>query len=82
MHEKQLKAGIYAGLIGGLAFGLMTGMMGMLEMVARVVRSDSALVGFIYHIFNSAVVGALFVPSSVASHPTRREDLPSGWCTA
>lgn len=59
---KQLKAGIYAGLIGGLVFGLMMGMMGMLQMVARVVRSDSALVGFLYHMFNSAVIGAFFVP--------------------
>ena len=58
----QWTAGIYGGLIAGLVFGAMMGMMGMLEMVARVVRSDSALVGFFYHLFNSAVIGALFAP--------------------
>ncbi len=56
------KAGIYGGLVGGLLFGVMMAMMGMLGMVAQVVRSNSALVGFIYHMFNSAVIGALFVP--------------------
>lgn len=58
----QWTAGIYGGLIAGLVFGAMMGMMGMLEMVARVVRSDSALVGFFYHLLNSAVIGALFAP--------------------
>ena len=56
------KAGVYGGLIAGLVFGIMMGMMGMLGMVAKVVRSDSVVVGFIYHMFNSAVIGALFVP--------------------
>ena len=56
------KAGIYGGLAGGLIFGAMMGMMGMLGMVAQVVGSDSAFVGFIYHMFNSAVIGVLFVP--------------------
>ena len=56
------KAGVCGGLIAGLVFGIMMGMMGMLGMVAQVVRSDSVIVGFIYHLFNSAVIGALFVP--------------------
>jgi hypothetical protein len=34
--------------------------MRVIEMVARVVRSDSLVVGWIYHLFNSAVIGALF----------------------
>jgi uncharacterized membrane protein YagU involved in acid resistance len=29
-------------------------------MVAKVVRSDSLVVGWLYHLFNSAVIGALF----------------------
>ena len=56
------KAGVYGGLIGGLVFGIMMGMMGMLGMVAQVVGSESVIVGFVYHMFNSAVIGALFVP--------------------
>ena len=56
------KAGIYGGLIGGLVFGIMMGMMGMLGMVAKVVRSDSVVVGFIYHMVNSVIIGVLFVP--------------------
>jgi hypothetical protein len=35
-------------------------MMGMLPMVASVVGSKSALVGFIYHMFNSVIIGAVF----------------------
>jgi uncharacterized membrane protein YagU involved in acid resistance len=34
--------------------------MGMLPMVASVVGSESALVGFLYHMFNSVVIGAIF----------------------
>ena len=38
----------------------MMGMMGMLPMVASVVGSESAAVGFLYHMFNSVVIGAIF----------------------
>ena len=62
MSSIQWKAGIYGGLIGGLVFGVMMGMMGTLGMVASVVGSESAPVGFVYHLFNSAVIGALFAP--------------------
>jgi uncharacterized membrane protein YagU involved in acid resistance len=34
--------------------------MGMLPMVASVVGSKSALIGFLYHMFNSVVIGAIF----------------------
>jgi uncharacterized membrane protein YagU involved in acid resistance len=34
--------------------------MGMLPMVAIVVGSESATIGFLYHMFNSVVIGALF----------------------
>ena len=56
------KAGVYGGLIGGMVFGIIMAMMGMLGMVAKVVGSDSVIVGFVYHMFNSAIIGALFVP--------------------
>jgi uncharacterized membrane protein YagU involved in acid resistance len=38
----------------------MMAMIGMLPMVASVVGSKSALIGFLYHMFNSAIIGALF----------------------
>ena len=36
------------------------GSMPMMGMVAQVVRSDSLAVGWLYHLINSAVIGALF----------------------
>ena len=63
-------AGILAGLVAGVVFGLMMtmmtaptpdgGRMPMMAMVAQVVRSDSLTVGWFYHLFNSAVIGAIF----------------------
>jgi len=51
---------VVGGIVGGLVFGAMMGMMGMLPMVASVVGSESAAVGFLYHMFNSVVIGAIF----------------------
>jgi hypothetical protein len=63
-------AGAVAGLVGGVVFGVMMaimtaptpdgGSMPMMGLVAMVVRSDSLIVGWIYHLFNSAVIGAIF----------------------
>jgi hypothetical protein len=68
--RSRITAGIVAGLIGGLVFGLMMqmmtaptpdgGQMPMMGMVAMVVGSDSVVVGWLYHLFNSAVIGAIF----------------------
>ena len=52
--------GAIAGLGGGLVFGIMMGMMGMLPMVAQLVGSSSAGVGFIVHMANSAIIGGAF----------------------
>ncbi len=70
MVRSKLAAGALAGLVGGLVFGIMMQMMSaptpgggkmpMMAMVAMVVRSDSMAVGWLYHLFNSAVIGALF----------------------
>jgi hypothetical protein len=69
MHSKAI-AGAVGGLLAGLVFGIMMtvmtaptpdgGRMPMMGMVAMVVGSTSLLVGWIYHLFNSAVIGALF----------------------
>lgn len=59
-------AGILAGLVFGAMMQMMTaptpegGQMPMMAMVARVVRSDSIAVGWVYHLFNSAVIGTIF----------------------
>jgi hypothetical protein len=62
--------GIVAGLVGGVVFGIIMqmmnaptpegGQMPMMAMVAKVVRSDNMAVGWIYHLFNSAIIGAIF----------------------
>ncbi len=68
--RSKVGAGIVAGLAAGIAFGLMMQMMSvpmpdgkqmpMMQMVAMVLRSDSMLVGWLYHLFNSVVIGAIF----------------------
>jgi hypothetical protein len=68
--RSDINNGVVSGLIGGLVFGIMMqmmsapttegGRMAMMAMVAKVVRSDSMAVGWIYHLFNSAVIGGIF----------------------
>ena len=65
--RSKVTAGIVAGLLGGLVFGMMMqimktpdGKMPMMGMVAMVVGSKSLVVGWLYHLFNSAVIGAIF----------------------
>ena len=64
--RSRIVTGIIAGLIGGVIFGMMMQMMAapdgkpMMAMVAKAVRSDSFTVGWLYHLFNSAVIGGIF----------------------
>jgi hypothetical protein len=68
--RSDINNGIAAGLVGGVVFGIMMqmmtaptpegGQMPMITMVAKVVRSDSIAAGWLYHLFNSAVIGAIF----------------------
>jgi uncharacterized membrane protein YagU involved in acid resistance len=68
--QSRIAWGATAGLIAGLVFGVMMqtmnvptpqgGQMPMMGMVAMVVRSSSITVGWIYHLFNSLVIGAIF----------------------
>jgi hypothetical protein len=70
MMGRYVLAGVLAALAGGVVFGLMMqfmtapapddGRVPMMQMVANVVRSDNLAVGWIYHLFNSAVLGAIF----------------------
>jgi hypothetical protein len=68
--RSKVVAGIIAGLIAGVVFGVMMQMMSaptpdgkqvpMMQMVAMVVGSESVAIGWLYHLFNSAVLGAIF----------------------
>lgn len=68
--RSDISNGIVSGLVGGVVFGIMMqmmtaptpdgGQMPMMAMVAKVVRSDSLAVGWLYHLFNSTVIGAVF----------------------
>ena len=68
--RSPITAGIVAGLIAGVPFGIMMqimpaptpegGQIPMMQMVAMVVHSTNIIVGWVYHLFNSAVTGALF----------------------
>lgn len=69
MRNKVL-AGIVAGLVAGVLFGFMMQLMSapmpdgravpMMAMVAQVVRSDSLAVGWLYHLFNSGLIGGIY----------------------
>jgi len=60
MNKSTIVSGIIGGLVAGVVFGIMMGAMGMLPMVAKLVGSSSAIVGFIVHLGNAAVIGVIY----------------------
>ena len=66
----RLSASVIAGVIAGVVFGLMMqmmmaptpdgGRMPVLAMVGQIVGSPTIGIGWLYHLFNSAVIGAVF----------------------
>jgi uncharacterized membrane protein YagU involved in acid resistance len=56
----RIVSGAIAGVAGGVVFGILMAMMGMLPMVGMLVGVESASVGFLVHLVNSAVIGAVF----------------------
>ncbi|HUF26189.1 MAG TPA: hypothetical protein VMM18_04315 [Gemmatimonadaceae bacterium] len=68
--RSRILTGAVAGIAAGVPFGLMMQMMSaptpdggsmpMMAMVAMVVGSQSLVVGWLYHLVNSALIGALF----------------------
>lgn len=68
--SSRIGASVIAGLIAGIAMGLMMqmmmaptpdgGQMPMIAMVGQIVGSPTIAAGWIYHLFNSAVIGAIF----------------------
>ncbi len=55
---ERIARGTIAGIAGGVVFGILMAMMGMLPMIAGLVGSSSAVVGFAVHMVISAVIGA------------------------
>ncbi|WP_253907885.1 hypothetical protein [Arthrobacter sp. H20] len=61
----RLMAGLIGGLAGGIAFGLLMAVMGMLPMIASLVGSTSAAIGFVVHLTISVLIGlALTIPGA------------------
>lgn len=56
----RLVGGIVGGLAGGVVFGVLMQMMGMIPMVAMLVGSEAAAVGWLVHLAISAFIGATF----------------------
>ena len=66
----RLGASIVGGLVAGLVFGVMMHVMTaptpdgarmpVIAMVGQIVGSPTVAVGWLYHLFNSAVIGAIF----------------------
>lgn len=65
--------GVAGGLVGGVIFGAMMAMQSMLPMVASLVGSEDALIGFVVHLAISAGAGLVFglaisaVPNLIAT---------------
>lgn len=53
-------AGVVGGLVGGVGFGIIMGIGGMLPMVAGLIGSSDAFIGFIVHMVISAMIGGSF----------------------
>ena len=66
----RIAAGVVSGLIGGVVFGILMqmmtaptpdgGQMPVIAMVGQIIGSPTVAAGWAYHLFNSAVIGALF----------------------
>ncbi|WP_100498118.1 DUF6789 family protein [Geodermatophilus chilensis] len=57
---QRVIAGVVGGLAGGVIFGAMMQFMGMMGMIAQLVGSSSAAVGWVVHLAISAFFGAAF----------------------
>jgi hypothetical protein len=67
---QRWSASVVAGLIAGVVFGAIMQMMSaptpdgrqmpMLAMIGQIIGSPTVVVGSLYHLFNSAVIGAIF----------------------
>ena len=74
----RIRTGAIAGLAGGVVFGMMMGMMGMLPMIAGMVGSSSAVVGFAVHMVMSAMIGAGFGVTLSSAASTQGRSIGAG----
>lgn len=67
--SSRIGASIAGGLAGGVVFGLMMqmmtaptpdGRMPVIAMVGQIIGSPTVVAGWAYHLFNSAIIGAIF----------------------
>ena len=68
--RSRIGASTVAGLIAGIVFGIMMHMMNaptpdgrqmpVIAMIGQIVGSPTIGVGWLYHLFNSAVIGGIF----------------------
>jgi hypothetical protein len=62
----SIVAGVMAGLVFGITMHMMTaptpegGRMPVIAMVGQILGSPSVAVGWLYHLFNSAIIGAIY----------------------
>lgn len=56
----RIASGAIAGVVGGVVFGVLMAMMDTLPMVGMLIGVDNAVVGFLVHLVNSAVIGVVF----------------------
>ncbi len=56
----RLVNGAIAGVAGGVVFGILMAMLDMLPMVSMLIGVENAVVGFLVHLVNSAIIGAIF----------------------
>jgi uncharacterized membrane protein YagU involved in acid resistance len=60
IEPRGMAGGAAGGLVGGVLFGIMMTAMGMMEMVAGLVESDSVGVGWAVHLVISVVFGLAY----------------------
>lgn len=60
MDARHTMSGVIGGLVGGLVFGALMQMMGMMPMVAGLIGQESVGVGWVVHLVNSAIIGAIY----------------------
>jgi xanthosine utilization system XapX-like protein len=68
--SSKIGASVVAGLVAGIVFGMMMqmmmvptpdgGQMAMIAMVGQIVGSPTVGAGWLYHLFNSGIIGAIF----------------------
>jgi uncharacterized membrane protein YagU involved in acid resistance len=59
-HRRAAIAGGLAGVAGGVVFGAAMAVFGTLPTIASILRTDSAVVGFILHMLIAVIIGAVF----------------------